>query len=73
MRNGDVPDDAQSATASAFLSDRDVAQQLGCGVEKVRSLMRSGQIPGEQYGKCWKVPAPLWQRYLLGEWKREAA
>lgn len=70
------PVDTRSVTPpnpETFLTDFEVARQMGFGIRKVRRMMERGEIPGRRYGKSWMVSAALWQRYLHGEWNAEAA
>lgn len=46
-----------------------MAAMMGCSVRKVRRLIKEGKIPGDQYGKQWMCPSPVWERYMNGTWE----
>jgi len=56
-------------TESAFLTDYEVAEEVGVGVESVRRWMRRGDLPAVKMGRHWRIPRPVWERFLsTGEW-----
>jgi excisionase family DNA binding protein len=59
----------QEPQPSTFLTDYDIAEEVGVGVESVRRWMRRGDLPAVKMGRHWRVPRPVWERFLsTGEW-----
>ena len=65
----DRTEDVTNSEIPHFVTDRDMAAMMGCSVRKVRRLIKEGKIPGDQYGKQWMCPSPVWERYMNGTWE----
>ncbi len=59
-------------TKKQTLSVEEMANNLGCSVQYVRSLIRKGKIPAEQVGKTWVInPSVLEDNTLMFEIKKD--
>lgn len=46
------------------LTVKDVAEQLGIGINQAYSACERGQIPTVRFGRRWLIPKPAFQQWL---------
>ena len=47
------------------LTVKEVAQQLGLGINQTYAACERGQIPSIRFGRRWVIPASAFERWLL--------
>ena len=58
---------------SKRMSQRDVADMLGIGMNSVYKLLRSGSIKAMRIGRIWKIPKRAVQEYILQQTQMKMA
>lgn len=51
-----------------ILTTQEAAEYVGIGINRIRELVKSGEIPAARSGRNFKIPRPL-----LEEWIEEEA
>ena len=47
------------------LTVKEVAQQLGLGINQTYAACERGQIPSIRFGRRWVIPASAFEKWLL--------
>ena len=53
------------------LTVKDVAQQLGIGINQAYSACERGQIPTVRFGRRWLIPKTAFHQWLHASWTEQ--
>ena len=56
-----------------LITPEEAAELLGCGMNTIYKILRSGKLKAMRIGRIWKFPRRAVQEYILTESKMKAA
>lgn len=56
-----------------LISAEETAELLGCGMNTVYKILKSGKLKAMRVGRIWKIPRRAIQEYIIAETKMKAA
>ena len=56
-----------------LITPEEAAELLGCGMNTIYKILRSGKLKAMRIGRIWKIPRGAVQEYILTESKMKAA
>lgn len=48
-----------------ILTTQEAAEYVGIGINRIRELVKSGEIPAARSGRNFKIPRPLLEEWIL--------
>lgn len=56
-----------------LVTPEEAAELLGCGMNSIYKLLRSGKLKAMRIGRIWKIPRRAIQEYIVTESQMKAA
>ena len=56
-----------------LITPEEAAELLGCGMNTIYKILRSGKLKAMRIGRIWKIPRRAVQEYILTESEMKAA
>jgi len=56
-----------------LITPEEAAELLGCGMNTIYKVLKSGKLKAMRIGRIWKIPRRAVQEYILTESKMKAA
>ena len=56
-----------------LITPQEAAELLGCGMNTIYKILKSGKLKAMRIGRIWKIPRRAVQEYILTEPKMKAA
>lgn len=56
-----------------LITPEEAAELLGCGMNTIYKILKSGKLKAMRLGRIWKIPRRSVQEYILTESKMKAA
>ena len=56
-----------------LITPEEAAELLGCGMNTIYKILKSGKLKAMRIGRIWKIPRRAVQEYILTESKMKAA
>ena len=56
-----------------LITPEEAAELLGCGMNTIYKILKSGKLKAMRIGRIWKIPSRAVQEYILPEAKMQAA
>lgn len=56
-----------------LITPEEAAELLGCGMNTIYKVLKSGKLKAMRIGRIWKIPRLAVQEYILTESKMKAA
>ena len=48
-----------------ILTTQEAAEYVGIGINRIRELVKTGEIPAARSGRNYKIPRPLLEEWIL--------
>lgn len=55
-----------------LITPEEAAELLGCGMNTIYKILKSGKLKAMRIGRIWKIPRRAVQEYILTEFKMKA-
>ena len=56
-----------------LITTEEAAELLGCGMNTIYKILKSGKLKAMRIGRIWKIPRRAVQEYIIAESKMKAA
>ena len=56
-----------------LITPEEAAGLLGCGMNTIYKILKSGKLKAMRIGRIWKIPRRAVQEYIITEYKMKAA
>lgn len=56
-----------------LITSEEAAQMLGCGMNTIYMILKSGKLKAMRIGRVWKIPKRAVQEYIITESKMNAS
>lgn len=56
-----------------LITPEEAAELLGCGMNTIYKILKSGKLKAMRIGRIWKIPRRAVQEYILTESEMKAA
>ena len=57
----------------ALITPEEAAELLGCGMNTIYKVLKSGKLKAMRIGRIWKIPRRAVQEYIVTESQMKAA
>lgn len=56
-----------------LITPEEAAELLGCGMNTIYKILKSGKLKAMRIGRIWKIPRRAIQEYIIAESKMKSA
>ncbi len=56
-----------------LITTEEAAELLGCGMNTIYKILKSGKLKAMRIGRIWKIPRRAIQEYIIAESKMKSA
>ena len=56
-----------------LITPEEAAELLGCGMNTIYKILKSGKLKAMRIGRIWKIPRRAVQEYIIAESKMKSA
>lgn len=56
-----------------LITPQEAAELLGCGMNTIYKILKSGKLKAMRIGRVWKIPRRAVQEYIIAESRMKAA